>query len=99
MGNEAYWAIVGVVVGGLLSGVINYFLQLSQFNHNKEMYFLQNQSKEQVKETLKELLNHRTYTDRNFATMRKRIGGYNDDEIRQMLHEIGATKSSSRTDD
>lgn len=88
------WALLGVIVGGLLTGVINYFLQRAQFKHNKDMFYLQNQSKEQVKETIEELLNHRRYTDRSFESIRKRIGGYSEDEIRQMLHEIGAKKSS-----
>ncbi|MDA8886181.1 hypothetical protein OAD66_02530 [Bacteroidia bacterium] len=92
--DEATWALLGVVIGGFLTGVINYFLQRAQFKHNKDMFYLQNQSKEQVKEILEELLNHRRYTDRSFESIRKRIGGYSEVEIRQMLHEIGAKKSS-----
>ncbi len=87
------WALLGVIVGGLL----NYMLQRAQFKHNKDMYYLQNQSKEQVKEIIEELLNHRSYTDRTFEAICNRIGGYNENEIRQMLHEVGAIKSS-RTD-
>lgn len=92
--TEATWALIGVVIGGLLAGITNYYLQRAQFQHNKDMFYLQNQSKEQVKQILEELLNHRRYTDRSFESIRKRIGGYSQDEIRQMLHEIGAKKSS-----
>ena len=99
MEHEAYWALAGVIIGAISTGIINYLLQLSQFKHNKDMYYLQNQSKEQVKEILLELLNHRTYTDRSFSTIRKRIGGYTDDELKLLLHEVGAKKSISRTDD
>ena len=60
------------------------------------MYYLQNQSKEQVKEILLVLLNHRSFTDRSFETIRKRIGGYSSDEIRQLLHEIGAKKTAGK---
>lgn len=87
------WAIIGVVVGGLLTGFVNYFLQKSQFKHNKEMYYLQNMSKEKVKDYLKELLNHKKYPERKFITLRKRVGAYSDDELRILLTEVGALKS------
>lgn len=48
--NPAIWAIIGVAVGGLLTGFINYLLQRSQFKHNKEMFYLKNQSAERSKE-------------------------------------------------
>ena len=92
--SSGTWTLLGVLIGGLLTGGINYLLQRSQFKHNKEMYYLQNQSKEQVKEIIEELLNHRSYTDRSFEAISKRIGGYNENEIRQILHEVGAKKSS-----
>ena len=94
--NAPTWTLLGVIVGGLLTGIINFRLQRAQFKHNKEMYFLQNQSKEQVKEIIEDLLNHRSYTDRSFEAIQKRIGGYNEAEIRKMLHEVGAIKSSRK---
>lgn len=86
----ALWALFGVIIGALLTGIINFLLQKSQFKHNKEMYYLQNQSREQVKEIILDLLNHRSFTDRSFEAIHKRIGGYSEDAIRQMLHEVGA---------
>lgn len=94
--NDAVWALVGVGIGGLLSGVINYCLQKSQFKHNKEMFLLRNQSAEVVKSLLTEMLSHKTYTDRSFAALKQPIGGYSDDEVRQLLHEIKAKKVSSQ---
>lgn len=63
---------------------------------NKEMYFLQNKSKESVKETLLELLNHRNYVDRSFKALSERIGGYNDKELRLILNEVGAVKVNKK---
>lgn len=40
------------------------------------------------------MLNHKTYTDRSFAALRERVGGFTDDELRQLLHEVGARKTS-----
>jgi len=88
--NSVLWALIGVIIGALLTGIINYVLQLSQFKHNKEMYYLQNKSKESVKETLLELLNHRKFIDRSFKAISARIGGYDDKELRQLLNEVGA---------
>lgn len=94
--NPVFWALVGVAVGALLTGIINYVLQLSQFKHNKEMFFIQNQTKEKVKEILVELLSHLKYTDRTFEALRKRVGGHTDDEIRKLLHEVDAKKSTNK---
>lgn len=93
--NAPLWALLGVITGSLLTGFINYMLQRGQFKHNKEMFFLQNQSKEFVKELLLEWLNHKTFVARSFKTLRKRIGGYTDEELRKILHEIEAKKTKN----
>ena len=90
--SDALWALIGVIVGGTITGIFNYFLQNSQFKHNKEMFLLKNQSKENVKEILIDMLWHKTHINRLFTTLSNRIGGYTDKEIRQMLHEVGAIK-------
>ena len=87
--SDAGWALAGVVIGGLFAGIINYFLQKGQFKHNKEMFVLQNQSTEVVKSLLAEKLSNESYTDRSFEALKQPIGGYSDDEVRQLLHEIG----------
>ena len=96
--SEGIWTIIGVIVGGTLTGIFNTIQQNKLFSHNKEMYLLNNQSKEAVKELLLDMLNHRTYTDRSFEALKKPIGGYNDEEIRQFLHELNA-KKVKRDDD
>ncbi len=90
--GEAEWALIGVVVGAGLTGLFNYALQDRQFKHNKEMFFINNKSKEVVKEILEEMLNHRAYIERSFKALSKPIGGYSDIEIRQLLHELEAKK-------
>ncbi len=93
------WAIIGVIVGALLTGGINYLLQLSQFRHNREMFLLKNMSKEKIKEHLLELLNHKKYPERKFTTLRKRVGAYSDEELRILLTEVGALKVQSDNGD
>lgn len=96
--TDALWALIGVIIGGVLTGVINYFLQKSQFKHNKEMFLLQNKSKEMVKEILVDMLSHIDHTDRSFYALKRRVGGFSEDEIKLILHEIGA-KKVIRSDD
>ena len=79
--NEAVWALAGVVLGGVLSGVINYCLQKGQFKHNKEMFLLQNQSTEVVKSLLTEMLSNEKDTDRSFEALKRPIGGFTDNEV------------------
>lgn len=92
--TDAMWALAGVVVGAVATGFFNWLNQSKQFAHDKEMFLLQNKSAEMVKGILTEMLNHRSYTDRSFVSLKKAVGGYSDDQIRQFLHEIGAKKTN-----
>jgi hypothetical protein len=93
MMSDAAWALCGVIIGILGTGFFNWLLQARQFQHNREMFLLQNRSSEVVKSMLTEMLNHRSHIDRSFEALSAPIGGFSDDDIRQLLHEIGAKKS------
>jgi hypothetical protein len=54
--GESEWALLGVVIGAALTGIFSYALQDRQFRHNKEMFLLNNKSKEAVKNILEEML-------------------------------------------
>src|SRR6056297_3414238 len=97
--NEATYALAGVLVGVLASGLVNFALQCRRFNHEKEMYRLQHQSKENVKCLLHEVLSHQSHIERSFATLSRRIGGYTDEQIRQFLHEVGAKRTFRKDGD
>lgn len=96
--NEAIWALIGVGVGALLTGWINYGLQKRQFQHNLDMFRLENQSKETVKDILSDLLWHKKFIERSLNALKQNIGGYSEDEIRQLLHEVGAVKTTRKKD-
>lgn len=68
-------------------------LQNRTFAHEKEMYRLQNQAEENVKAVILDMLNHRKFVRRSFDAISKRVGGYSDDEIRRLLHEVNAKRS------
>jgi len=92
--NEALWALSGVFVGAISSGIVSLILQHRQFSHDKDMHTLQNLGKENVKSLLVEMLSHKSYTDRSFEALHKKVGGFHESEIRQFLHEVGAKKTS-----
>jgi len=94
--SSEVWVLIGIAIGAVLTGSINYLIQRSKFEHNKEMFYLQNMSKEKVKEHLLELLNHKKYPERKFETIRKRIGAYSDEELRLILIEVGGIKVKSK---
>lgn len=91
--SEGWWALLGVIIGAIAAGVFNLLMQKRQFSHDKEMHILKNQSTENVKTLLKEMLSHKDYTDRSFGVLKKSVGGYSENEIKQLLHEVGAKKS------
>ena len=90
---DAMWALIGVVVGAGLTGVVTWIQQSRQFAHDTEMFTLKNKSADMVKAILAEMLNHRRYVERSFDALKKSVGGYSDEAIRQFLHEIGARRS------
>lgn len=96
--SEGWWAILGVVIGALSSGIVSVLLQNRSFAHEKEMLKLQNQSEENVKETLVDILNHRKFVRRSFDAISKRVGGYSEDEIRKLLHEVNAKRAGTTND-
>jgi hypothetical protein len=90
--TNAAWALAGVIVGILGTGLFKLLLQSKQFEHDKEMFQFSNRGSEAVKNILIEMLNHRNHVDRAFSALRAPIGGYSDDEIRKLLIEVGAKK-------
>ena len=90
---DAMWALIGVAIGAGMTGVVNWIRQSRQFAHDKEMFTLKIKSADMVKAILAEMLNHRRYVERSFEALKKSVGGYSDEAIRQFLHEIGARRA------
>jgi hypothetical protein len=86
--NEAIWAIIGVIIGALMSTGASWLMQSRQLKHEMRMYSLANQGKEVVKSVMLEILDHKAYTDRSFSALSERVRGFTDDELGQILHEL-----------
>ena len=96
--DKEIWGIIGIVIGFLGKGLFDLIVSRRTHEHQEKMYRLDNQAKENAKEILSAMLNHRKFTSRNFDTLKQRIGGFTDDEIRKMLMEIEAQKLSNPKD-
>lgn len=92
--TEAGWALAGALLGALISGGVGLFLQTRQFKHEERMYQIASLGRGAIKAILLEVLNHKSYTDRSFSALRERVGGVTNDELRQILHELWARKTS-----
>ncbi len=96
--NEAIWVLLGVIVGGVVTGIFEAISQRRQFRH--EIFLLKSQrlGVDIAKEILTEMLNHKLYIDRSFDALRRPIGGFPDDEIRRMLHDVDARRVKREDD-
>ena len=96
--EKEIWGIAGIILGFLGKGLMDLIKSRRSHKHTEKMYKLENQGEENIKDLLLEMLNHRKFIDRTFVALKKRIGGYTDDEIRKLLMEIGAQKVRSTKD-
>ena len=93
--TEAIWALIGVVIGTVVSGTFNLIIHRKQLDHEKELFNRTNQSEQNVRDLLCGMLRNPKYSNgkRSFKSLKRPIGGFADDQIRKELVAIGATKS------
>lgn len=84
---------VFTLLGTLFGGLISYFLQRQRFS--QELRIMQEAHKVEfmAESTVKHFLNHKSFTDRSFETLKKNIGGFEDDELRKILVRAGAIRT------
>ena len=75
------FGLIGVVVGGLISWLI----QKDRASTDMRIAL------EAVK-TAQYFLSHKGYTDRSFELLSKRLGGFEEDELRRILVRAGAVR-------
>ncbi len=84
-----------IIIAGtsaLLGGLISFGLQILKFR--QEIKALQTEFKTDfvAETTAIHFLSHKGYTDRSFETLRERLGGFEDDELRKILVRAGAVR-------
>ncbi len=82
-------ALLGAVVGGGIS----YLLNRQQFRHQLQVLKEQHKTEYMAEETAKHFLSHKSFTDRSFEALKKHLGGFSDDELRKILVRAGSIRT------
>jgi hypothetical protein len=86
--ETAIFTLLGTIIGGL----VTYFLQKQQFSQELKIKQEEYKTEFMAESTAKHFLNHKSYTDRSFDTLKKHLGGFDDDELRKILVRSGAIR-------
>ncbi|TWI03463.1 hypothetical protein IP90_01272 [Luteimonas cucumeris] len=81
--------LLGAVVGGAISYLLNRQLHGQQLRLTRE----QHKTEYMAEETARHFLSHKGYTDRSFEVLQKHLGGFSDDELRKILVRAGAIRT------
>jgi len=87
--ESAIFALLGTLIGGIIS----YLLQKQRFDQELKLKQEEFKTEFMAENTAKHFLSHKSYTDRSFETLKKNLGGFEDDELRKILVRAGAIRS------
>lgn len=87
--DSAIYALLGTIIGGLVS----YFLQKQRFDQELKLKEQEFKTEFMAENTAKYFLNHKTHIERSFETLKKNLGGFEDDELRKILVRAGAIRT------
>lgn len=88
-----YLTLVSSLIGVIVGGGISYLLQRNQLRHAYKLKVEELKTEYMAEQTAKYYLSHQGYTDRKFETIKKGLGGFEDDELRKILVRAGAIRS------
>ncbi|MCH9660267.1 MAG: hypothetical protein K0U54_05075 [Bacteroidetes bacterium] len=87
--ETALFTLAGTLVGGFIS----YLLQHQRYKQELKILREEHKTEFIAETTAKHFLNHKSYTDRSFETLKKHLGGFEDDELRKILVRAGAIRT------
>jgi hypothetical protein len=87
--ETALFALAGTVVGGF----ITFILQHQRYKHELRIMREEFKTEYMAESTAQHFLNHKSFTDRSFDTLKKNLGGFDDDELRKILVRAGAIRT------
>jgi hypothetical protein len=91
--TETIIAAAAGILGTIVGGLITYFTQKAQFKNEMLRVREENKTEFQAEQTALHFLSHKIYTDRSFETLKKHLGGFEDDELRKILVRAGAIRT------
>lgn len=86
-------SLVASLSGVLVGGGISLLLQRNQLRHAFKLKIEELKTEHMAERTAHYYLSHKSYTDRRFDTIKKGLGGFEDDELRKILVRAGAVRS------
>ena len=92
LGGAGMLAFLSAAFGALIPALMAFKLQPREQGFKRQQYENENRAEATVRQIVLETLNHKSYTDRSFEAIRKTVGGFDDDELRRLLHEVGAKR-------
>ena len=87
--ETAIFTLIGVILGSLVSGAVTYHLQKQRFEQELKIKQEEFKTEFMAENTIKHFLNDETFSDRTFLTLKKHLGGFEDDELRKLLVRSG----------
>ena len=84
--------IVVAAVSAFFGGLISFILQFIKFKQEIHQLKMNHKTEFMAEDTAIHFLSHKGYTDRSFETLRERLGGFEDDELRKILVRAGAVR-------
>jgi hypothetical protein len=88
-----YETAIAALSGTIIGGLISYFLQKQRFDQEIKLKREEFKTEFMAENTAKHFLNHKSYTDRSFETLKKHLGGFEDNELRKILVRAGAIRT------
>ena len=82
------FGLLGVIVGGLIS----WWLQNDRASTDLRIALEAIKTEHMAEKTAQFFLNHKGYTDRSFELLSKRLGGFEDNDLRRILVRAGAVR-------
>ena len=91
--TETIIAASAGIIGTLAGGWVSYLTQRAHLKNELVKIREENRTEFQAEKTVLYYLSHRGYTDRSFETLKKSLGGFEDDELRKILVRAGAVRT------
>jgi hypothetical protein len=82
------FGLAGVIIGGIIS----WWLQKDRADSALRIALESVKTEHMAEKTAQYFLNHKGYTDRSFELLSKRLGGFEDNELRRILVRAGAVR-------
>lgn len=91
--DPAILSLIAALAGTLIGGLISFFLQKQRFEQELRLKQQEFKTDFMAENTVRYFLSHKGYTDRSFETLKKHLGGFEDNELRKILVRAGAIRT------